>query len=194
MYKRLPALGAALVWAALLAGCGGGSAGAGVVSANGSTSLEQVMGILMESYREICPEVTVNYTGSGSGAGIAGVIAGTCDLGLSSRPLKEQELAQGIRAHLLALDGLAVVVHPNNPAEDLALEEIARIFRGEVSTWAELGWEDRPVAVIGREAGSGTRGAFESIVGVEGRCAYTNELTSTGDVLANVASNPNAIG
>ncbi len=166
----------------------------GTVNTNGSTSMEDVMGSLIESYRGIQSGVTVGYSGTGSSAGIEGVLAGTCDIGLSSRGLKAEEEEQGAVAHVVALDGVAVVVNPANTAEDLTVEQIAQIFTGEVTNWSELGGADGEIVVIGREAGSGTRSAFEEIVGVEEECAYRNELTSTGDVIANVASNPNAIG
>ena len=166
----------------------------GTVNTNGSTSMEDVMGSLIESYRGIQSGVTVGYSGTGSSAGIEGVLVGTCDIGLSSRGLKAEEEEQGAVAHVVALDGVAVVVNPANTAEDLTVEQIAQIFTGEVTNWSELGGADGEIVVIGREAGSGTRSAFEEIVGVEEECAYRNELTSTGDVIANVASNPNAIG
>ena len=190
----------------LLAGCGGNGSGntpapegttptaSGVVSTNGSTSMEKVVGCLLEAYESVNSGVTVNYSGTGSGTGIQAVLNGTCDIGLSSRALKDEEAAAGAVAHVVALDGVAVVVNPANPVTDLTVEQIARLFTGEIANWSELGGSDSPVAVIGREAGSGTRGAFEEIVGVEEMCAYTNELTSTGDIVANVASNPNAIG
>ena len=166
----------------------------GTVNTNGSTSMEDVMGSLIESFKTVEPDVTVSYSGTGSGTGITGVLDGTCDLGLSSRALKDEEKEQGAVENIIALDGVAVIVNPSNAAADLTVEQIAQIFKGEVTNWSQLGGADGEIAVIGREAGSGTRGAFEEIVGVEDACAYRNELTSTGDVIANVASNPNAIG
>ena len=166
----------------------------GTVNTNGSTSMEDVMGSLIESFKTVEPDVTVSYSGTGSGTGITGVLDGTCDLGLSSRALKDEEKEQGAVENIIALDGVAVIVNPANTAADLTVEQIAQIFKGEVTNWSQLGGADGEIAVIGREAGSGTRGAFEEIVGVEDACAYRNELTSTGDVIANVASNPNAIG
>ena len=195
----------------LLAGCGSktntdtntgstGSVGAaaseltGTVNTNGSTSMEKVMKILIESFAEENPGVTVNYTGSGSGAGVTSAIDGTADLGLASRALKPEEESQGAQAHIVALDGVAVVVNPANPVGDLTVDQIAKIFTGEITNWKDLGGDDKEIAVYGREAGSGTRGAFEEIVGVTDNCKYLNEYSSTGDVIGNVASNPSAIG
>lgn len=166
----------------------------GTVNTDGSTSMADVMGVLTETYREVQPGVTVNYSGTGSGSGIEGVLAGTCDIGLSSRELKDSETEQGAVAHVVALDGVAVIVNPENGVADLTVEQIADIYTGKVSNWSELGGDDAPIAVYGREDGSGTRSAFEEIVGVEGECAYTNEYGSTGDVIGNVAGNANAIG
>ena len=166
----------------------------GTVNTDGSTSMADVMGVLTETYREVQPGVTVNYSGTGSGSGIEGVLAGTCDIGLSSRELKDSETEQGAVAHVVALDGVAVIVNPGNGVADLTVEQIADIYTGKVSNWSELGGDDAPIAVYGREDGSGTRSAFEEIVGVEGECAYTNEYGSTGDVIGNVAGNANAIG
>ena len=195
----------------LLAGCGSktngdtntGSTGSvdaaaseliGTVNTNGSTSMEKVMKILIESFAEENPGVTVNYTGSGSGAGVTSAIDGTADLGLASRALKPEEESQGAQAHIVALDGVAVVVNPANPVGDLTVDQIAKIFTGEITNWKDLGGDDTEIAVYGREAGSGTRGAFEEIVGVTDNCKYLNEYSSTGDVIGNVASNPSAIG
>ncbi len=195
----------------LLAGCGSktngdtntgstGSAGTtaseltGTVNTHGSTSMEKVMKILIESFAEENPGVTVNYTGSGSGAGVTSAIDGTADLGLASRALKPEEESQGAQAHIVALDGVAVVVNPANPVGDLTVDQIAKIFTGEITNWKDLGGDDKEIAVYGREAGSGTRGAFEEIVGVTDNCKYLNEYSSTGDVIGNVASNPSAIG
>lgn len=176
-----------------LSACASGG-GAGVVNTNGSTSMERVVGALIEAYGMEHTGVTINYSGTGSSAGIQGVLEGMCDIGLSSRALRPEEEDQGARARLLALDALAVLVHPDNPVETLRVEELAALASGQVSGWAQVGGVQAPVAFIGREAGSGTRTAFEEVLGLEGACAYTNELTSTGDVIANVSSNPNAIG
>ena len=166
----------------------------GNVNANGSTSMKDVINALTEGFAEVQPDVAINYTGSGSGAGIEGVLAGTCDLGLSSRALTDDEKAEGAVENIIALDGVAVVVNPANPVTDLTTEQIAKIFTGEITNWSELGGEDAEIAVFGRENGSGTRTAFEEIVGVVDTCKYTNEYSSTGDVIGNVAQNPNAIG
>ena len=175
----------------VLTACGGGG---GVVNTEGSTSMADLMAVLQESFREREPDITVNYSGTGSGAGIEMVLAGACDVGLSSRALRDAEAAQGAVAQVAALDGVAVVVNPANPVSDLTAEEIRSIFTGETADWAELGGTPGPIAVYGREAGSGTRGAFEESVGVSGQCAYTNEYGSSGDVVGGVASNPGAIG
>ena len=166
----------------------------GIVNTNGSTSMNDVILALTEGFGEVQPDVTVNYTGSGSGAGIEGVLAGSCDLGLSSRALTDEEKAEGAVENIIALDGVAVVINPENTVTDLTIEQIAQIFTGEITNWSELGGADAEIAVFGRENGSGTRSAFEEIVGVEDACAYTNEYSSTGYVIGNVASNPNAIG
>ena len=166
----------------------------GTVNTDGSTSMESVVKALGEAFMELNPGVTVNYSGTGSGTGIQSTIDGTCDLGLSSRALKDEEKQNGAVENIVALDGVAVVINPANGVEDLTVEQIAQIFTGEITNWSEVGGTDGEIAVFGREAGSGTRGAFEEIVGVVDTCKYTNEYSSTGDVIGNVASNPNAIG
>lgn len=166
----------------------------GTVNTDGSTSMESVVKALGEAFKELNPDVTVNYSGTGSGTGIQSAIDGTCDLGLSSRALTDEEKGNGAVENIVALDGVAVVVNPACGVEDLTVEQIAQIFTGEITNWSQLGGTDGEIAVFGREAGSGTRGAFEEIVGVEDACKYTNEYSSTGDVIGNVASNPNAIG
>lgn len=166
----------------------------GTVNTAGSTSMKDVMAVLTEVFEKENPGVTINYTGSGSGAGIEGATSGTCDIGLSSRAIKDEEKSAGAVENIVALDGVAIVVNPANGVEDLTVEQIAQIFTGEITNWSELGGADAEIAVFGREAGSGTRGAFEEIVGVEDACTYTNEYSSTGDVIGNVASNPNGIG
>ena len=166
----------------------------GIVNTDGSTSMADVMAVLQESFKELHPDVTVNYSGTGSGAGVEAALSGTADIGLASRALKDEEKAEGAVEHIIALDGVAVVVNPANGVNDLSVEDIAKIFTGEITNWKDLGGEDLEIAVLGREDGSGTRTAFEEIVGVEGACVYKNEYGSTGDVIGNVASNPNAIG
>ena len=210
--KKLACLGLSLAMAlGLMTGCGSSNNGdatssqdqsgtsqtqtqlTGTVNTDGSTSMESVVKALGEAFMEMNPEVTVNYSGTGSGTGIQSAIDGTCDLGLSSRALKDEEKTNGAVENIVALDGVAVVINPANGVEDLSVEQIAQIFTGEITNWSELGGTDGEIAVFGREAGSGTRGAFEEIVGVD-NCKYTNEYSSTGDVIGNVASNPNAIG
>ena len=191
--KRLVPLLAALL-AALLLGCAAAEGSAGTVNTDGSSSMADVMAILQEVFRQQEPTVTVNYSGTGSGAGIEAVLSGTCDIGLSSRPLKPEEAAQGAVAWVVALDAVAVVVHPDNAVVSLSAEDLARLFTGEIVNWRELGGADAPVALYGRGAGSGTRSAFEDGLGITDRCRYTNVYGSTGDVVGNVASNPNAVG
>lgn len=178
----------------LLAGCGGEDKMNGVVSTDGSTSMEKVVKVLGEVFMEGNSGVTVNYSGTGSGAGVEAVLSGTADIGLASRALKDEEKANGAVEHIVALDGVAVVVNAGNGVVDLTVEQIAQIFTGEIANWSQLGGADAPIAVYGREAGSGTRGAFEEIVGVEDACAYINEYSSTGDMVGSIAGNPNAIG
>lgn len=190
MRRKLAALVLPLL---LLAGCAAGTAG-GTVSLDGSSSMADVMAILAEAFREKEPDVTVNYSGTGSGAGIEAVLSGTSDIGLSSRSLKDGEREQGAVAYVVALDAVAVVVNPANPVSQLTEEQLVRIFTGEITDWSQLGGAGAPVAAYGREAGSGTRSAFEDALGVTDRCLYTNIYSSTGDVAGNVASNPNAIG
>lgn len=177
----------------LLAGCGGDEMG-GVVNTDGSTSMEKVVKGLGEMFTEQNGGVTVNYSGTGSGAGVEAAIRGTADIGLASRALKDEEKANGAVEHIVALDGVAIVVNSQNTVADLTTGQIAQIFSGEITNWSTLGGADAPIAVYGREAGSGTRGAFEEIVGVEDTCVYVNEYSSTGDMIGSVAGNPNAIG
>ena len=166
----------------------------GTVNVNGSTSMADVIAALTEGFNEINPDVQINYTGSGSGAGIEGVLAGTCDLGLSSRALSEDEKGQGAVENIVAKDGVAVVINPENTVTELSTEQIAAIYTGEITNWSEVGGPDAEIAVLGRDSASGTRSAFEEILGIEDACVYLNEYSSTGDVIGNVASNPNAIG
>ena len=166
----------------------------GPVNVNGSTSMGDVIAALTEGFNEINPDVQINYTGSGSGAGIEGVLAGTCDLGLSSRALSEDEKSQGAVENVIAKDGVAIVINPENTVTDLTTEQIAAIYTGEITNWSEVGGPDAEIAVLGRDSASGTRSAFEEILGIVDSCVYLNEYSSTGDVIGNVASNPNAIG
>ena len=166
----------------------------GTVSTDGSTSMEKVIGALGESFMELNPGVTFTYNPTGSGSGITAVQEGRCDIGLSSRSLKDEEKANGLTETVLAYDGIAIIVHPDNPVADLSLETIAKIYTGEITNWKDVGGEDAEIVVIGREAGSGTRDGFETITDTKDACQLRQELTSTGDVIATVAQNPNAIG
>ena len=166
----------------------------GIVNTDGSTSMNDVMLALIEGFKSVQPGVTVNYNGSGSGSGISGVLAGSCDLGLSSRGLTDDEKAEGAVENVIAKDGVAVVVNPENPVTELTSEQIAKIYTGEITNWSEVGGNDAEIAVFGRDSASGTRSAFEEILGIQDKCVYLNEYSSTGDVIGNVASNPNAIG
>lgn len=163
------------------------------VSTDGSTSMNKVIGALGEAF-EADTGITVSYNATGSGAGIQAVLEGRCDIGLSSRRLKDEEKAKGLEETILAYDGIAIIVNSQNPVNGLDLETIAKIYTGEITNWKEVGGNDRQIVLIGREAGSGTRDGFESITGTEGKCKYRQELTSTGDVITSVASNADAIG
>ena len=166
----------------------------GTVSTDGSTSMEKVIGALSESYMAANKDVTVNYNPTGSGSGITAVQEGTCDIGLSSRALKDEEKAGGLKETVLAYDGIAIIVHPDNPVSDLSIEQIAKLYTGEITNWKDVGGNDAEVVLIGREAASGTRDGFESITGTKDACQYRQELTSTGDVITAVSQNPDAIG
>lgn len=166
----------------------------GTVSTDGSTSMEKVIGALSEAFMEANSKVTVTYNPTGSGTGIQAVQEGRCDIGLSSRALKDEEKASGLQETVLTYDGIAMIVNPANPVEDLTLEQIADIYTGKITNWSELGGSDSEIVLIGREAGSGTRSGFEEIVEVKDLCQYRQELSSTGDVIATVAQNPGAIG
>lgn len=220
MKRIIGMLSAAMLSVSLLAGCGaksvnsaqdaGTSAGTessvqgtaagvngsvtGTVSTDGSTSMEKVIGALGEAFEQNNQGVSFTYNPTGSGTGIQAVMEGRCDIGLSSRNLKEEEKAQGLTETILAYDGIAVIVNPENPVTDLDIETIAKIYTGEITDWKVAGGNDGEIVLIGREAGSGTRDGFESITKTDGACKYRQELTSTGDVIATVAGNPNAIG
>ena len=165
----------------------------GTVSTDGSTSMEKVIGALSESFMAQNGGVTVNYNPTGSGSGITAVSEGRCDIGLSSRALKDDEKA-ALTETTVALDGIAMIVNPENPVSDLTVEQIADIYTGKITNWSEVGGNDAAIVLIGREAGSGTRDGFESITGTKDACQYRQELTSTGDVITTVSQNPDAIG
>lgn len=175
-----------------LAGCS--KSETGTVSTDGSTSMEKVIGALGEAFEADHKGITFTYNPTGSGSGITAVSEGRCDIGLSSRSLKDEEKAKGLTETVLALDGIAVIVSPDNPVSDLDLDTIAKIYTGEITNWSDVGGSDGEIVLIGREAGSGTRDGFESITKTADKCLYRQELTSTGDVITTVAGNPNAIG
>ena len=166
----------------------------GTVSTDGSTSMEKVINSLGESFMAANKDVKFTYNPTGSGSGIQAVTEGRCDIGLSSRALKDDEKASGLVETVLAYDGIAIVVSPENPVSDLNVDTIAKIYTGEITNWKDVGGDDAEIVLIGREAGSGTRDGFESITGTKDACAYRQELTSTGDVINTVSQNPNAIG
>ena len=166
----------------------------GAVATNGSTSMEEVMGVLTEQFKNDNPDVTVTYDPTGSGTGIEAAANGTADIGLSSRALTDEEIASGLVGTEVALDGIAVIVNADSPVADLTVEQIAQIFTGEITDWSEVGGDAGEIACIGREANSGTRDGFESITGTEDACVLSQELNSTGAVIQAVASSPNAIG
>lgn len=202
MKKIVTAALSVLLAAAFCAGCGSteqsnstqpSTTVSGTVATDGSTSMEKVIGYLSEAYMEENSGVKVTYNPTGSGSGIQAVSEGRCDIGLSSRDLKDEE-AQTLEGTVIALDGIAVIVNPQNPVADLTLEQIAQIYTGQISNWNAVGGSDSPIVCIGREAASGTRDGFESITKTKDACVYSQELTSTGDVVQTVSSNPNAIG
>ena len=221
--KKLTCLGLSIVMAlSLLAGCGGNgttstgsnnsngdanvstsqsanNAGdsetlSGTVSTNGSTSMEKVILTLNEQFGINNPDVKVSYDPTGSGTGIEAVKNGTTDIGLSSRALKDEETAEGLKGTTLALDGIAIIVNADSAVDNLTVDQIAQIFTGQIANWSEVGGADGEIACIGREGGSGTRDGFESITGTEGTCVLAQELTSTGAVIEAVKNNPQAIG
>lgn len=204
MKKIMKTVLAAALAAGMLSGCGstGGdtarqtaapSGTQATVSTDGSTSMEKVIGYLSEAYMDENKNVKVTYNPTGSGSGIQAVSEGRCDIGLSSRDLKDDE-KQNLEETVVAIDGIAIIVNPENTVEDLSVEQIGKIYMGEITNWKEVGGEDKPIVPIGREAASGTRDGFESITGTKDKCKYSQELTSTGDVIQTVSGNPNAIG
>ena len=221
--KKLTCLGLALVMALSLTACGGNNnsssnsngagnsntgsaAGAqstdnntqtdlsGSVTTNGSTSMEKVVLTLNEQFMIDHPDVKASYDPTGSSTGIEAAKNGSADIGLASRGLKDEEVADGLKSTTLALDGIAIIVNADSAISDLTVEQIAQIFKGEVANWSEMGGADGAIACIGREGGSGTRDGFESITGTEDLCVLSQELTSTGAVIEAVKNNPQAIG
>ena len=165
----------------------------GNVAAGGSTSMKNVIAALTEGFAEVEPGVTVSYDPTGSGAGITGAADKTLDIGLSSRALKDDEKAD-VEGTTIALDGIAIIVNNASKVEDLTVDQLKQMFTGEITNWSEVGGDDGEIVLIGREAGSGTRDGFESIVDVKDSCKYAQELTATGAVISAVEANPLAIG
>ena len=211
MKKTLAFVLTAVMSLSLLAGCGSKTAApdstnndqpqqqteeklSGSVSTNGSTSMEKVIGALSEQFMADNSGVSITYDPTGSGAGIEAASNGSADIGLASRALKDEEKAGGLTETVVALDGIAVIVNADSKVEDLSVEQIAKIFTGEITDWSEVGGEAGKISCIGRESGSGTRDGFESITGTKDSCKLDQELTSTGGVIEAVAGNPNAIG
>ena len=205
--KRLVGvLAATMVGVMALAGCGASDSGnnedsgssssgsAQTVSTDGSTSMEKVIGSLSESFSNENSDITVTYNPTGSGSGIQAVSEGRCDIGLASRALTDDEKSSGLEETVLAYDGIAVIVNPENSVSELSLDDIAKIYTGEITNWKDVGGDDAEIVVIGREAGSGTRDGFESITGTEDKCQLRQELTSTGDVITTVSTTAGAIG
>ena len=205
-------LTAGVLAAVMLAGCGSSSSSAaatsaaaetsaaaadsdlsGTVSTDGSTSMEKVIGALSEAFQEKYPNVTVTYNPTGSGSGITAVTEGNCDIGLASRNLKDEE-KNGLTSTTVAIDGIAMIVNTANEVSGLSLDQIAKIYTGEITNWKDVGGADQEIVVIGREAGSGTRDGFESITGTSDKCQMDQELTSTGAVIQAVVANEAAIG
>lgn len=166
----------------------------GSVSMSGSTSMEKLANAVAESFMEKYPNVTVTAEFTGSSAGIESVLAGSVDIGNSSRNLKDDEKSAGAAENIVAIDGIAVVADPANKVEDLTKDQLVSIYTGETKNWSEVGGDDQAIVVVGREAGSGTRGAFEELLDIADACVYANELDSTGAVMAKIASTPGAIG
>ena len=201
MKKIISLMVVAVLLVAALAGCGTTNTDtpkdngqvSGTVSTDGSTSMEKVIGFLSEAYMNKNSAVKVTYNPTGSGSGIKAVQAGSCDIGLASRDLKPEE-ATDLNGTVVAIDGIAIIVNKENPVKDLTIKQIAALYKGDITNWSEVGGADAPVVLIGREAASGTRDGFESITDTEDACKYNQELTSTGDVVQTVSSNPNAIG
>ena len=195
----------AVAAAAALTACGGSASSAaasststaaalsGNVAAGGSTSMKNVIAALTEGFAEVEPGVTVSYDPTGSGAGITGATDKTLDIGLSSRALKDDEKAD-VDGTTIALDGIAIIVNNASKVEDLTVDQLKQMFTGEITNWSEVGGDDGEIVLIGREAGSGTRDGFESIVDVKDSCKYAQELTATGAVISAVEANPLAIG
>lgn len=201
MKKRIVSLVLAIGLSALgVSACGAGNGkttspdNAGTLSLAGSTSMEKVCEALSESFMAKYPDIEVSVEYIGSGAGLESLAAGSVDIGNASRSLKEEELSIGVTENIIALDGIAVIVDKQNTVTDINAEDLAKIYKGEIRNWSELGGDNEAIVVIGREAGSGTRDAFEELIGITDECVYAQELDSTGGVLAKVATTKGAIG
>ena len=204
MKKILTIATALTLFAGIFTGCGAGGSnpksaestnadGSQTVATDGSTSMEKVIGFLSEAYMEDHGDIKVTYNPTGSSSGIQAVSEGRCDIGLASRDLKEEETAD-LQGTVVAIDGIGMIVNPDNPVSDLTIEQIGMIYTGKIENWKEVGGNDAPIVRIGREAASGTRDGFEEVTGTKDQCQYSQELTSTGDVVQTVSGNPNAIG
>ncbi len=163
------------------------------VSTDGSTSMEKVIGFLSEAYMDENEDTKVTYNPTGSSSGIEAVSAGRCDIGLASRDLKDEEKTD-LTGTVIAIDGIGIIINPENTVSDLSVEQVGKIYTGEIDNWKDVGGKDAPIVCIGREAASGTRDGFEEVTGTKDNCKYSQELTSTGDVVQTVSGNPNAIG
>ncbi len=211
--KKFAAIALASVMAiSLLAGCTGDSTGttssastgsnsgkadtslSGTITMTGSTSMQNLCQALQEAFPQVYPDVTIDAQFTGSGAGIEAVTAGTVDIGNASRALTDEEKAAGIVENVVAIDGIAVVVNPANGVSNLTQDQLKQIYTGEVTNWSEVGGPDMTIVVVGRESGSGTRSAFEELLGIEDKCAYAQELDSTGGVATTVSSTEGAVG
>ena len=188
-----------------LTGCGTGGSSTGkgteseeaknsqTVATDGSTSMEKVIGFLSEAYMEEHGDIKVTYNPTGSSSGMQAVAESRCDIGLASRDLKKEETAD-LQGTVVAIDGIGIIVNPENPVADLTIEQIGMIYSGKIDNWKEVGGNDAPIVCIGREAASGTRDGFEEVTDTKDKCKYSQELTSTGDVVQTISGNPNAIG
>lgn len=205
MVKRMKKIATLLVATVVMIGaltaCGGNAAGegsnssaSGTVTLAGSTSMEKLANALAEGYMTANPGVTVQAEFNGSSAGVEQMLSGTVNIGNASRNLKDSEISEGAVENIVAIDGIAVIVDNTNTVTNVTTEDLVKIYTGEISNWNQLGGNDQPIVVIGREAGSGTRGAFEELLEIEDMCVYAQELDSTGTVMANVAATPGAIG
>ena len=206
MKKNVKRIATLLVAATLMVGglaaCGGNADGteggnsqlSGSITLNGSTSMNKLANALKEGFMTANPGVTVNVEFTGSGTGIQAAIDGTTDIGNSSRALKDEEIQAGLVENIVAIDGIAIIVNKGVTVIDVTSEQLAQIYKGEIKNWKELGGKDEPIVVVGRESGSGTRGAFEELLEVEDLCDYAQEIDSTGGVLSTVANTGGAIG